>query len=220
MASPHVAGAAALVLDANPGWTPAQVRDYLVAKATTGRVKDAKGSPNRLLFVTAPPAAPVIRSAGLTVTAGTAYSGALAASRRGTWSLVGGELPAGLRLSSAGVVSGTPTAPGTATVQVRFTDYVPYVISKSLTVTVRKSVPLISTTVPAGTAGAEYSAALTADRPGTWAVSEGGLPAGLTLGADGVISGVPAGAGSATFTVTFTDGWGSTATAPVTLDVE
>jgi subtilisin family serine protease len=36
MAAPHVAGAAALVLSANPLWTPAQVRNYLVANATTG----------------------------------------------------------------------------------------------------------------------------------------------------------------------------------------
>lgn len=52
MASPHVAGAAALVLSANPGWTPAQVRDYLVTNATTGVVTSpGTNSPNRLLFV-------------------------------------------------------------------------------------------------------------------------------------------------------------------------
>src|ERR1700709_760104 len=33
MATPHVAGAAALVLGANPAWTPAQVRDALVTNA-------------------------------------------------------------------------------------------------------------------------------------------------------------------------------------------
>ncbi|HUQ83585.1 MAG TPA: S8 family peptidase, partial [Gemmatimonadaceae bacterium] len=36
MASPHVAGAAALVLSANTGYSPAQVRDELVNKATNG----------------------------------------------------------------------------------------------------------------------------------------------------------------------------------------
>ena len=52
MASPHVAGAAALVLSANPGWSPAQVTSELVADATTGVVANAgSGSPNRLLFV-------------------------------------------------------------------------------------------------------------------------------------------------------------------------
>jgi subtilisin family serine protease len=53
MASPHVAGVAALVLAWNPSFTPAQVRDNLVATATTGVVTGAgTGSPNRLLFVT------------------------------------------------------------------------------------------------------------------------------------------------------------------------
>ena len=53
MASPHVAGAAALVLARNTAATPAQVRDTLVAEATSGVVTDAKtGSPNKLLYVT------------------------------------------------------------------------------------------------------------------------------------------------------------------------
>jgi subtilisin family serine protease len=52
MASPHVAGAAALVLSANPAFTPAQVRDNLVSRATAGKVTSpGTGSPNRLLFV-------------------------------------------------------------------------------------------------------------------------------------------------------------------------
>ncbi|KUF19334.1 MULTISPECIES: S8 family peptidase [Streptomyces] len=51
MASPHVAGAAALLLSANPSWTPAQVRDKLVADATSDKVTDARsGSPNKLLY--------------------------------------------------------------------------------------------------------------------------------------------------------------------------
>jgi serine protease len=51
MASPHVAGAAALVLDAHPEYTPAQVRDALVAAATPGKVTSpGSGSPNVLLY--------------------------------------------------------------------------------------------------------------------------------------------------------------------------
>src|SRR6185312_14392432 len=50
MASPHVAGAAALVLSRNTGFSPAQVRDSLVNNATTGVVTNpGTGSPNRLL---------------------------------------------------------------------------------------------------------------------------------------------------------------------------
>jgi subtilisin family serine protease len=52
MASPHVAGAAALVLSANPGYTPQQVRDSLYNSATNGVVTSpGTGSPNKLLFV-------------------------------------------------------------------------------------------------------------------------------------------------------------------------
>jgi subtilisin family serine protease len=52
MATPHAAGVAALILAANPSFTPQQVRDRMVADSTTGVVVNAgTGSPNRLLFV-------------------------------------------------------------------------------------------------------------------------------------------------------------------------
>lgn len=51
MASPHVAGAAALYLSANPTATPAQVRDALVNNATSNKVTSpGTGSPNKLLY--------------------------------------------------------------------------------------------------------------------------------------------------------------------------
>ncbi|MFG3710036.1 proprotein convertase P-domain-containing protein [Micromonospora sp. NPDC047730] len=50
MATPHVVGAAALVLAANPSFTPQQVRDKLVADATSNVVTSpGTGSPNKLL---------------------------------------------------------------------------------------------------------------------------------------------------------------------------
>ncbi|MGC4797719.1 S8 family peptidase [Micromonospora saelicesensis] len=52
MATPHVVGAAALVASANPSWTPAQVRNQLVANATPNVVGNpGSGSPNLLLYV-------------------------------------------------------------------------------------------------------------------------------------------------------------------------
>ncbi|SUI45422.1 S8 family peptidase [Shewanella baltica] len=51
MASPHVAGVAALYLDENPNLSPAQVTNLLKTRATADKVTDAKtGSPNKLLF--------------------------------------------------------------------------------------------------------------------------------------------------------------------------
>jgi len=51
MASPHVAGAAALYLQANPGASNATVRNALVNNSTTNRISNVgTGSPNRLLY--------------------------------------------------------------------------------------------------------------------------------------------------------------------------
>lgn len=51
MATPHVAGVAALYLQSNGSATPQQVRDAIVNNATTGKVTSAgKNSPNKLLF--------------------------------------------------------------------------------------------------------------------------------------------------------------------------
>jgi hypothetical protein len=49
---------------------------------------------------------------------------------------VSGTLPAGLTLSTSGVLAGTPTAPGGAELTVRFIDWVPYAVTRSLTLTV------------------------------------------------------------------------------------
>ena len=50
MASPHVAGVAALYLQGSPTATPATVAAQILASSTSGRVTDPVGSPNRLLF--------------------------------------------------------------------------------------------------------------------------------------------------------------------------
>ena len=140
MAAPHVTGAAALVLDAAPTFLPRQVRDYLVTRATTGKVTDRRNAPNQLLFVPPPPAAPVIATASLpTGHVGQAYRAQLAlkTARRGTWTVAGGTLPEGLTLSAAGLLSGTPVAATPKrTITIKFTDYVPQSATRNLSLTI------------------------------------------------------------------------------------
>ena len=51
MASPHVAGVAALILESNPGWNAAQVWSAMQDRATRDKISNAgPGSPNLLLF--------------------------------------------------------------------------------------------------------------------------------------------------------------------------
>lgn len=70
---------------------------------------------------------------------GTPYSQTLLAtggSGAKTWTVDSGSLPAGLTLSSAGVISGTPTAAGTPSVTFKVTDSGATSVTKALTVTV------------------------------------------------------------------------------------
>ncbi|HEY7767591.1 S8 family serine peptidase [Longimicrobium sp.] len=50
MAAPHVAGVAALYLQGNPTASPAAVAQAIDSSTTSGRISDAMGSPNKLLF--------------------------------------------------------------------------------------------------------------------------------------------------------------------------
>src|SRR5712691_12311269 len=56
-------------------------------------------------------------------------------------------------------------------------------------------------------------------QPYRWTISDGALPAGLTLASDGMVSGTPASAGTFAFTVQVSDAGNSTATIPVSVPI-
>jgi subtilisin family serine protease len=144
MAAPHVAGAAALLLDAAPALTPAQVREKLVGYATKGKVTKRAGSPDRLLFVAAPPKAPGIRtSRTTTVTVGTPYVFKFnrTTTGRGSWRIAGGTLPPGMTFSSTGYLRGTATQAGEYTVTVQFSDFVPQTATRQVVIPVVAATP-------------------------------------------------------------------------------
>lgn len=142
------------------------------------------------------------------------------------WGIASGQLPPGLVLSTtaagAGLVSGTPSAAGTFTATYRVTSAgcnataaLPISISGA-------SLQITTATVSAGRLGTAYSQTLTATggvAPLTWQVSGGSLPAGLTLGSNGVIAGVPSQAGSFSFTASVRDSQQQTASRSYVLDV-
>jgi len=75
MATPHVAGVAALALAANPGATPAAVTNFLTSNATLNKVTSAgTGSPNKLLYsmATGAPTEPTVTSVRVTAISGSA----------------------------------------------------------------------------------------------------------------------------------------------------
>jgi hypothetical protein len=158
---------------------------------------------------------------------GVPYSATLTASNAVgalTWQISSGTLPAGLTLNTAtGEISGTPQGVVNATpLTVRVSDSgTLQTTTANLTLTITgPSISVTTTSLPNATAGVPYSQALqAAGGTGalTWKLTGGALPAGITLGTDGTISGTTAVAGPATFSVSVTDSSSPAQTAQATL---
>lgn len=195
--------------------TPVQTGSFpltvTAADSSTGTGAPFSVSANYTLNV-APPAI-VIAPASLPVGGvGSAYSQTVTASggiAPYTFAVVAGSLPAGVTLSSAGVLSGTPTAGGSFNWTVTATDAGSMTGARAYTMTISApTIDLTPTTLPDPTQGAAYSAALSASggtAPYTFSIVGGALPAGMTLNSGGTLSGTPINAGPYAFTVQASD---------------
>ncbi len=129
------------------------------------------------------------------------------------WTVMSGSLPSGVFLDpQLGEINGVPDTQGTFsfTIEAADSSTPPQTATQPLSITIDPPPPLQITTsgLPDGAVGVSYSAILQATGgtpPRSWSVSAGSLPSGLTLAANGMISGTPTASGPSSFTVQVAD---------------
>ncbi|WP_434715596.1 beta strand repeat-containing protein [Paraburkholderia sp. A3RO-2L] len=129
-----------------------------------------------------------------------------------TWNVVSSSLPAGLYLTSAGYIAGTPAAAGTGSVTARASYRGVGGQQSYQVVTLNIGVSLAAATLPEAQQGVAYAYNLNSllsitGEPSyngsnlSWTLVSGSLPPGLSLTPSGYISGTPTGPGSGSVTV-------------------
>ena len=140
-----------------------------------------------------------------------------------SWTVVSGNLPAGLSLSSAGAISGTPTVVGPSSFTIQVADAGGATASRAFSMTVIQGVLQITTqSLPAGVQGFAYSQQLQAaggPAPFTWSLSGGALPSGFTLTSAGVLQGNATAPFNGTISVRVVDAVGGTDARDLTLAI-
>jgi len=129
----------------------------------------------------------------------------------------GSSLPAGLNLSSAGVLSGTPSGTGTASFSVVGTDGDGFSTTASYQMIIEgepgnAGITISPSSLPTTAIGSQYDEQLSATGgtgPYSWAVTGGDLPEGFSMTSGGLIYGKWNEGESSQFTVTATDSTGA-----------
>ena len=145
-----------------------------------------------------------------------------------TWTNTAGSVP-GLTLGTNGVLSGTPTANGTYPFTVQVKDGSGLTTNGQFFIGISNAVQIITTSLPNGTNGLNYSQQLQAAAgvpfggasPYSWSLASdsASLPANLTLATNGLLSGTLAAGGTFNFTVEVADSLGGIYNQPLSLAV-
>ena len=186
---------------------------------TTTRQPATTTTPPPVATTTTRPVPPLVVETNVlaAATVGSGFEAALVATggqRPHTWQVAGGVLPPGLALSSAGRISGTPQAAGQFAFSVRVSDGSGRLASASLVLTTLNPLRVLTTSLPEVEAGSAYQATLQATGgtpPYRWTVVDGGLPDGLVLTANGVVSGTSSGGSPTSVVAAATDSSGRVA---------
>ena len=205
------------------------------ATGTSSLTVKANDSANPAATGTGPESITIVAAPALTIssppsgTVGTVYSGTIPVSGGTapyTCAITAGSLPAGLSLSGC-LITGTPSVAGTTPLTIRATDSSnPAVVSSGPITLVIAPAALAITPggLPNGTVGVSYSATIGVTggtSPYSCSFTAGTLPAGLTLGANCLVSGTPTAAGTANLTVKANDSGSpaQTASGPVSITI-
>lgn len=145
-----------------------------------------------------------------------------------TWALgTGSTLPSALTLSTDGVISGTPTQVGDSFGFVaQVTDAVGAVASRAFQISIKDAAGFLlrvaTTTLPEGTVGVPYAGVVTAVNgtpPYTWTALPNPV-GGITVNANGTLTGTPGFAGTFSSNFTVTDSTGATASKVLEIEVQ
>jgi large repetitive protein len=127
------------------------------------------------------------------------------------FTILGGSLPPGLSLGSDGTVAGIPEQGGSWSFWLELGDEdppsadwcVPSASERLFTITVAPGLRIERKSLSPIVSGRPYSLQLaaTGGGPQMWSIWAGRLPAGLTLGTNGLLSGIPTAVGNFTFIV-------------------
>lgn len=131
-----------------------------------------------------------------------------------TWIVSAGSLPPGLTLSSSGLLSGTPTTPGSFSYVVQVTDgngNVGTISCLLVTFAPLLTGPCPSSSLPLFVFFTYTFSVSGGTSPYTWTLLSGSFPQGLSLSSSGVLSGTPTEGGTFAYTVRVTDSVGRTA---------